>query len=196
VADGEYWRTTIVLVNLEDKAVPWTVKFFSDDGQPKEFEIVGMGRSTVFAGVLQQRGSVVLQTPGTSRSLSQGWANVESSGADDIGAVAIFGTRDVPGYPDYEAAVPAMFALDDDAMFPFDNTSGFTTSIAIVNSGTYSDSNITPTAYDERGAQLRSQAIVLKPGAQDCIRNLRPVARAEGQQRAFIYLTHYDCNEV
>jgi hypothetical protein len=163
IADGGYWKTTIILTNLEDRAVSWTVKFFSDDGAPKEFSLRDRGKSTIFSGVLQKDGSVVLETPGLG-ALNQGWAEVSSSSGDDIGSMVIFGTTGVPSQPDYEASVPGVFSLDDDVVIPYDNTSGFVTSLAVLNSSTYADTILNVRVLDENGSVLKSEILTVKLG--------------------------------
>jgi hypothetical protein len=160
IADGQGWKSTVVLANMESKAVSWTAAFWSDNGRPLDFEIVGRGKSSIFSGVLAANASVVLETPGSSASLTQGWLEVSASSSDDVGAMVIFGTRNIPGRPDYEASVPAMFRVDDDVVIPFDNSNGFVTSMAIVNSGSFPEA-FTATVYDEAGNELRVESLGL-----------------------------------
>jgi len=164
IADGEYWKTTIILTNLEDHPVAWTLKFYGDDGKPKEFTLSGMGKASVFAGALAKDGSVTLSTPGGTGTLSQGWAEIASTSGDDIGAMVIFGTTGVPNRPDFEATVPAVYSIDDDVVIPFDNTNGYVTSLALLNPGTYSDSVFNIRILDNAGVELQTERLTLKAG--------------------------------
>jgi hypothetical protein len=163
IADGAGWKTSIILANLDDHAVSWTVKFFGDDGTPKEFSLLGRDKASVFAGVLAKDASVTLETAGAG-PLNQGWAEVSSSGGDRVGAMVIFGTFGVPGQPSFEASVPGVFSVDDDVVIPFDNMNGFVTSLAILNPGSYSDSVFDVRVLDEAGNVLKQERLVLKAG--------------------------------
>lgn len=185
IADGESWRTSVILVNLEKYSVSWTVKFFGDDGKPKEFTLVGRGKSSVFAGVLPAEGSITLETPGVG-ALIQGWAEVSSSGIDDVAAMVVFGTSGIPGRPDYEASVPAVFSIDDDALIPFDNTNGFVTSLAVLNPGTYSDSVIDIKVLDEAGIVVASEKLTLKAGNKLAFRSIDRWSASNGKRGVIV----------
>ena len=166
VATGGGWKTTFMIANLEKaKAVTWSLKFFDPAGKPLQVSTLNQGRGSVIGGVLQTNGSVTVETE-DSGTLIQGWALLESSGTDDIGAVVIFRSRS-PGRPDYEAVVPVSEDTDYDFVMPFDNSSGFVTSLAWVNAGTFSDVTFDLDVFDESGIKIDTQKVTLKPGQRD-----------------------------
>ena len=164
IADGGCWKTTITLVNLDTAASSWKVEFLGDNGNPKEFDLAGRGRATVFTGVLANGGSTTLETLGGCGALNQGWARVSSPSYNDVGAMVIFGTSGIPGRLDFEASVPGSRSWDGDVMIPFDNANGFVTSLAFLNTSTYSDAVLNIQILDESGLPLAiAEVLTLKP---------------------------------
>ncbi|WP_321478105.1 hypothetical protein [uncultured Paludibaculum sp.] len=166
IADGQYWKTSIILANLDSTTSSWKVEFFGDNGNPKEFTLAGRGRATVFSGTLTKYGSATLETLGGPGELNQGWARVSSPNYGDVGAMVIFGTSGIPGRADLEASVPGGRGDDNDSMIPFDNTIGFATSVALLNSASY-DTVVDAYVLDEQGLALAvPERITLKPGTK------------------------------
>jgi hypothetical protein len=163
IAAGGGWKTTFMIANLEEtKPVTWSLKFFAPDGKPMSVPIVGMGRNSVFGGVLNIHGSIIVETEDTG-NLVEGWAKLESSGADDVGAVVIFRQR-IAGRPDFEAVVPVSFSIDYEFVLPFDNTNGYVTAVAWVNPSQYGDTVFDAEVFDESGNLIGTDRIRLAPG--------------------------------
>jgi hypothetical protein len=166
VATGAGWKTTFMIANLErEKAVTWSLKFFGADGKPMPVSIVGMGRNTVFGGVLNINGSKTIETD-EAGDLVQGWAKLESSGTDDVGAIVIFRQR-VAGRPDFEAVVPVSYTIDYRFVLPFDNTGGFTTTLAWVNPSQFGTTEFELEIFDEAGIKLGGEMIRLTAGQRE-----------------------------
>ena len=71
--DGDGWKTTLTLVNLDATQASFTISFFGDDGNPLAFNINGVLTSTL-SGVISARGAYAMTTSGTKTALSEGWA--------------------------------------------------------------------------------------------------------------------------
>lgn len=163
VAAGAGWKTTFMIANLEpEKAVTWSLKFFAPDGKPMPVPIVGMGRNSLFGGVLNIHGSITVETEDAG-DLVQGWAKLESTGIDDVGAVVIFRQR-VASRPDFEAVVPVSFSIDYEFVLPFDNTNGYVTAVAWVNPSEFGETVFDAEVFDEAGSMLGTSRIRLGPG--------------------------------
>jgi hypothetical protein len=131
IADGANWRTAVILANTTARpttaslvcyqetsggaATPWTPPFVeSSNTQPV---------SILAAGTLY------LHTQGTAVALSQGWCELNGSG---VVGYAIYTYGASAGRPDQDGTSQAL-AASNRILVPFDNTSGFVTSVAIAN---------------------------------------------------------------
>lgn len=132
IVDGGGWKTTITLINLENRIVVFDLLFFQDSGFDLRLPIIGIGvvrGIRITLGIAEQ---VTVQTQGTDFDTSQGWAKIDKvASADSVGGFAIFRQR-IAGRPDQEAVVPIVNEFDKHFVLLFDNTD-FTTAMAIAN---------------------------------------------------------------
>lgn len=160
VADGDYWKTTITLHNNSPTADTYTLTFYQGNGTPLSLNFVGLGERSELVGSIPGWGTVVIETQGTSDTLKAGWARLESDNGY-IKGYAIFRQR-LPWRPyDFEAVVPMSSSLEARYAVAFDNTQGFTTSLAICNTNLYYATTVAVTIYDEAGAQLSQHELNL-----------------------------------
>jgi len=139
VADGNYWKTTVTLVNMDVAPAEYKLSFFSDAGLPMMLNFVGRLPASVITGTLPVNGSVVIETTGLSETLSQGFAILERPNYMDVNGYGMFRQK-VPSQTEaYEAIVPFSSEYEDDFILPFDNTPGKITAMAIANPSDYSD---------------------------------------------------------
>jgi hypothetical protein len=139
IADGGGWKTTIVLVNLDTQPAQYTVNFWNESGFAIALPLVSGSN----VGTIQPGGSQTIETAGTGANTLVGWAEVVSG--QKIGGTAIF--RDV--VHTQEAAVPLLSAGGSKLFLPFDSHFGF--GVAMANSSTSADAQITMTMRDEQG---------------------------------------------
>lgn len=164
VVDGAYWSTTITVVNLSSKVLNYDLVFMGDDGKPAQFDLIGIGKSSERSGQMPASGSITFRTSGTSSTLNQGWAMLGIIGTDyGVGITAIF-THRVPGQPGYEAAALASDGVEGGAYLPYDNTSGYSAGVAILNPDSFLSSTIPIDVLDEQGAVMLSDKIQLAAG--------------------------------
>jgi len=131
--DGDGWKTTITVTNLDSRTVRFAVLFFNDDGSDLTVRILGQGNVKGVDIVLGSAQSATFETAGDSRFLSQGWATIKKDNSSDVvGGFAIFRQR-IAGRSDSEAVVPIVSQFDSHFVLLFDNTAGYVTGIAIAN---------------------------------------------------------------
>ena len=128
VADGASWKTLFAITNLDSSPVTYVSRFWDDNGNPLQLPILN-GNAGTLSGSLAPGATVFAETPGTSPTLFQGWAEVASSGR--IGVLTIF-RLSVPGRPDSEGSVTGTLS-GNRILLPFDNTQGYVTSVGVAN---------------------------------------------------------------
>jgi hypothetical protein len=131
IADGGGWQTTIVLTNTGTSAAAAGLLFFqsTDNGSTQGWNPPFLETSSPQSLALPAASSTFLHTPGTAQTLSEGWAELQAS--PGVVAYAIF-TQFAPGRPNQDGTAPAAPAANR-ILMPFDNTSGFVTTMAIAN---------------------------------------------------------------
>ncbi len=158
VADGGEFRTAITLVNNDaptaqvqlkfwrsttnNATEPWTIGF--EDGVNPDLISIPAGSS------------VTIRTSGVSPTVQSGWAEVVSG--QQVTGFAVF-RRALPGTPAQEAAVPVNVGTPSRLSLPFDNTGGFTTSVAMANLSASSTAQVNLNFRDERGQRLLGIAL-------------------------------------
>jgi hypothetical protein len=175
LVDGDNWKTTIFLTNLDPEAtIFWNLSFYADNGFPMNIPIQGAGPASRLFASLPPAWSVTIETQGTSASLLQGWAVLTSfdRSADQpgaiqlnsrIGGMAVFRQR-IAGRPDFEAVVP--FSPINEARFamPFDNRSDHSTGIAWLNPNLTTPAPVEVNIHTQDGRLLRTDTFTLGPG--------------------------------
>jgi len=163
VVNGGGWKTSFLLVNLENHPVTFQILFFTDDGNDMFVPVGGLGLVRQVSVSLDTAGSTEFETTGSSNAfpdaLQQGWALLSQTTDDAIGGMAIFRQR-VFGRPDQEATVPIVSQFDSHFVLLFDNTAGFTTGLAVANPSLDSVS-IPVTIRDQSGNVIDNQFIRL-----------------------------------
>jgi len=160
LADGDGWTTTITLVNLDGTDAPFQISFLNNNGQSLTLPFLEEGNRSVISGTIPFRGTVTLQTEGTSAPLQEGWGIVSSNRL--IGGMAVF-TFHRSGLPDFEAVVPFSSYLDLLQVMTFDQRDGFLAGLAMANVLT-SSMTVRLQFVDENGVALFSDTIALAAG--------------------------------
>lgn len=171
IASGESWKTTLTLVNLSARENSVVVSFVGSDGLPLVLPVI-----TTQGGVKQEldgsQVSRVIPSHATLLIESEGgvgtrvgWAEVRSRRA--LAGFGMFSRRGQNG-GDSEATVrldPVSVPETNTALsraLSFDNASGFTTGIALVNYSNYLGT-IFVTLRDENGTQIGFEVIAVPP---------------------------------
>jgi hypothetical protein len=169
VVDGDVWRTSISLNNIEVTPSRYKLSFFQDSGAPLALS-TNLGTSSAIYGTIPARGSVTITTTGTAVALLQGWARMESlflppgesnfTAASWIAGTALFIRPPTVARPT-EVSEPLDFSLSSQWVLPFDHTSGYATGVALVNPQGFLDITVFLTLYDESGNQIGLSSLTL-----------------------------------
>ena len=163
VADGNGWKTTIVLENTDSDPAPFTLSFRNAFGIPVAMPLQGIGPVTNYSDVIPVGGSRIIETPGNAGSLIQGWGEVVAS--KSINGTAIF-RQHAAGSVDTEGAVPLRPSSGNHFLVPFDNTQGFVTAMAMLNPDSARTATVNAVFRDENGQPLSTGSLVLGPGTR------------------------------
>jgi uncharacterized protein (TIGR03437 family) len=161
VVDGGSWQSAITIVNLDSQPADYQLRVFDGAGAPLSLSWNGVADSK-FSGTIAPLSSATLNTPGTSSSVVEGWADITSN--RQLGAHLVF-TQAVPNRLRFEAAVPAVSDAQNSVAMPYDNSGGLLTCIAVANPGT-APASIQMSVRDEQGNVIGSKPIRLDPGAK------------------------------
>jgi len=163
LADSTEWKTTIWLVNLDSAPAEYRLRFYQSGGAPLSLQLVGVGTVSEVSGTLPVNGMRRLETAGTSATLSVGFAILERLNGKAINGYGIF-RQHLPERPyDFEAVAPFASDLDDDYVLPFDNSAGFTTSMAICNPSASSSATVDVVFYNDAGTPIGQEQLTLNP---------------------------------
>lgn len=131
IVDGEVWQTTIVLTNTTTTTGTASLSFFQETNlnatQPWNltFQEVTSTQSISLVG----GETLLLHTPGTAATLTQGWGQL--IGSPGVVAYAVF-TKRPQGLP-AQIGTSEAIASASRILVPFDNTSNNVSSMALVN---------------------------------------------------------------
>ncbi len=166
IADGARWKTTIILLNLDSVAAPFTLNFWRDDG------------TAMFATVndtIPTGGSRTIETGGIAGALSTGWAEIISTQA--IGGTAIFRDQNLA----QEAAVPLLSGAAARLLLPFD-TGGLSLGVALANPSLTQDIVVTRTLRNGQGQVITSDSLALARHGHTAFVLSNPSAKPEDQR--------------
>ncbi len=157
IADGSGWKTTFVLANPSPQPVPFSIVFRDPQlGTPMMVPLALIGASAEYADVIPPGGVRTFETAGDASSLVEGWAEIVSSGA--IGGTVIFGQAATNS----EATVQVRPSAGERFVFPFDNSSGLNSALALLNANRSEDKLATVILRDENGNRLTTEYLQLK----------------------------------
>ena len=164
VADGAgEWKATITISN-NSAVLPASVqiRFYAGDGSPLGVLIVNESRVSRLVKEIPPGGSIVLDSAATDPTLTQGWLEVISSGGGggNIPSVSTFvryRQRLAGRQNDAEATAGGSRSDASEILVPYDNTGGFVTSLALVNSTTTAGV-VVATFRGQGGAILHQEA--------------------------------------
>jgi len=166
LTSGGGWETSIAVVNLGPTSTAMSLNFFGDSGSPLSLPITFPPSSAAPANVtsvnqtLGSNAMLLLDTnPLASVPLSEGWANLTSSG--DVNAYEVFHY----GPSGQEAVVPLQAGGGSSNLMIYDNTSlvnTLGTGVAIAN-GVNQTASVPFVFSDDAGTQIASGSISVPP---------------------------------
>jgi hypothetical protein len=149
IVEGLNWKTLFIIINLDSVPASYRFRFWDDNGNSLLLPLVNSSPGKL-DGTLAVGGIVFAETPGTSSSLLQGWAEVASTGR--LGVTAIFRSV-IPGRPDSEGTVTGV-SSGSRITLPFDNTQGFVTGVAVANTNASQSLTISLTFQFDDGSEI------------------------------------------
>jgi len=166
-AGGGGWESTIMIINVFEASIGYRLSFRGINGQPLQVTFRTLdGRVTSSDKIEGQLGddssaTFVLVDVG---ALQTGWAVLDYDGESRIAGMLTFRQR-VSGRPDFESSVT--LTRDDEARvyMPFDNTLGYTTTLAITNPSAGENSSLQLRFWDASGREILTREIQLSAGS-------------------------------
>jgi hypothetical protein len=179
-ATGGGWATTIYLTNLGSTRQNGYLDFWTPTGDTWSFPSV-QGRGDRITLSIAAGSTIIIESDDRG-SLEQGWISLtrETAEGTNLVGAAVFRQR-VPGRPDFEATVPLTSYFDRRVVMLFDNTAGFTTAGALVNTS-LAPMSVPCTVRDVNGQNLETvnitipdfgQAVFVFPDRFPASRNIR-----------------------
>ncbi len=156
------WNTSVTFVNFGHDPVEFPLEFFRDDGTPMMVPIADVGLFSRLDVGIAAHGSVTFETDGDPNvPTEQGWVKVDLSCCNNVTGLAVFRQR--IGDRESEAVVPLASSLSTQSGMIFDNTAGFITGVAMVNTSAVSVATITIAFRQEDGARIHLDQFTLDP---------------------------------
>ena len=166
LADGGSWTTLFTIVNLSDNNPgTGTLKFHGEDGSPLTIPLTGTSGTVSQVPInLPPNASMVVETAGSGAATRQGWVELnDQSVPSALSLTAVFHNH-VPNYPDLEASVFGLPVATKAFAFAYDNSPGYSTAIAMINSSSLFTGVVTVTVRDDAGKLLVTENISLPVG--------------------------------
>lgn len=170
-ADGAGWKSRMILQNQGVRAVPFRVEFRDSAGRRLDVSLNGGARNWFYEGSIAAKGTIFLDSSGTGTTLNAGYVRLSSPtcATTDTGAGCnpgiplVTGTlifqQTATGRPTYEASVPLNSSGGSLGM-PVDNSSGYTTALAILNPTT-APVRVRAALVDESGQAVAERTVEL-----------------------------------
>jgi len=167
-AIGDGWQTTMVLVNMSGQTINFNEYFFDPSGAPTTvtFTTIPQGQVITTSALMatlppNQSFNFVLSS---TAPLKTGYAALIYDAINTrLGGFAIFQQSTSAGT--FEALVPLSAATDYKFYMPFDNRSGFLTSMAMVNPSS-TPTSVQMTFRMTTGETIATRTLLLQPGQQ------------------------------
>ena len=127
-ADGNKFKTTVVLTNASTAAAPYTLRFNDDHGNipATRFEL----ETGSLSGIIPAGGSTTIRTAGLGPETVNGWAELTAPAS--VGGSVIYSQK--TGLPSIQEGTATIVASGSQHFFmPFDNTAKAITGVALTN---------------------------------------------------------------
>ncbi|MCU1272887.1 MAG: hypothetical protein JWO48_318 [Bryobacterales bacterium] len=163
LANGQGWKTSILLINADTQPAPFTINFWKADGRPLTLPLGADGAVPAVSGTIAPGNIRIIESDGSGDALVEGWAILNTAHA--IGGTAIF-TAQSSGVPPSEAAVPLISSGSTQLFMPFENTYGalgYATGLALANPS-FQDATVSVSFIDDSGQSMTASHTITIPG--------------------------------
>ena len=151
-ADGNAFKTTILLTNTGSVPAPYTLRFNDDEGNvpATRFEL----ETGSLSGIIPAGGSATVRTAGIGPATVSGWAELIAPAS--VGGSVIYSQKN-PNLPSVQEGTATIGTPASQHFFlPFDNTSLAATGVAFTNPGASAANNIRVTLHYSEGTSESS----------------------------------------
>jgi hypothetical protein len=165
IVDGSGWKTSFYLLNQTSADADYTLVFHDDAGNPDILHFADGRADNQISGTVPAGGVAILETTGQDAdALNAAAATLKTGSPNALTGFTILRERQKGG-PDFEASIPLTPASADAWAFPFDNTAGFATGIALSEPcAGHGSIAITLDAFDESGKSLGKASLSIPVG--------------------------------
>jgi hypothetical protein len=160
--NGGGWTTALFLTNVSTTSENYTVRFYGTNGTLRLVPIVGANAVNTITGTLSPGQTVVYETGNSPGTVESGWT-VITPGTVTANRLNGFAVYKFPGLG--EAIVTPGNQNDQSLVLLYDQLSGFSTGVALVNP-TNATLTFNITVRDQNGVTLQSGQIVLSALSQ------------------------------
>lgn len=166
LVDGGLTRSILIFTNTNAATnAHFHINFYNDDGSTAQFTIKELGGAVDHVdGTIAPGGTWFLTTASTSPINQQGWAKLDGTTDSSVGVIEIIQVRSSTNGPfSGEATVEAVDpAFNLPIAFPFDNTGGNVSSMAIASTNVSANETVNVLVKDEFGNTLLTDSITMK----------------------------------
>jgi len=142
-ADGNAFKTTVLLTNTGSGSAAYTLRFNDDQGNIPATRFELEAGSAPLTGTIPPGGSVTVRTAGLGTLTIGGWAELTAPAS--VGGSVIY-SQQVPSLPSLQEGTATIIGSGSEHFYlPFDNTAGGATGVAITNPDATLTSNISIT---------------------------------------------------
>ncbi|MBZ5674638.1 MAG: S8 family serine peptidase [Acidobacteriia bacterium] len=146
-ADGNAFKTTVLLTNAGSTPAPYTLRFNDDNGNlpSTRFEL----ETGSLTGIIPAGGSATIRTAGLGPATVNGWAELTAPAS--VGGSVIYSQKN-PKLPSVQEGTATIGTSASQHFFlPFDNTNKAATGVAFTNPGATAANNIHVTFHYSDG---------------------------------------------
>ena len=163
LSDGNGWSTNFVFTNLDRHSIVVHLEFSADDGSFLRLPVNGIGTTDAVDITIATGGSFSLRTAGAAANRTTGYAFTEAKNLTDLYSGYAVVRNVANGLPDLEFTVPLAPIDENFFTLAFDNTNGYATFAALINSSVDKDANVVATIQDQDGNVLSTDRITVAP---------------------------------
>ena len=161
VVDGVGARTSITLVNHDTAPANYSMQFYDPSGTPLNINLAA--GSSSLAGSIPVGGVATILTAGQASPPIAGWGLLTTQ--NQIAGFGVYQQTET-GKPTQEAGMPLNLGGLRHFLLPFDNSNGFSTSLAITNISGSQTANATAIVHDSSGNVLNQGSLAIAANGQ------------------------------
>jgi hypothetical protein len=160
--DGGGWSTNLILTNFESHTIQVQVEFWANDGSQLQLPVDGVGTGASLTANIAANGTASLRTSDFANSRIDGYAYVTAVNQGDRFAGYAVIKNITSGLPNLEFTIPLAPLNENRFTLAFDNSNGYDTGVALVNSSQFS-ATVNIEVTDQYGNVLATDQVSIPP---------------------------------